>query len=114
VCILGQCFQRLLDRLRQAAQFLQFGFVCLEFVRVRQRAVDQQVGDLFELCALGEIEDVVAAIVQVVAGAPTVQMAVLPATVPDRITPKYFSAQVLYPKLRIRPSFSRTPTRVRP
>jgi hypothetical protein len=32
--------------------------------------VHEQVGDLLELAALGDIEDVVAAVVQVVAGAP--------------------------------------------
>ena len=36
----------------------------------RQHAVDQQVGDLLELTGLGEIEDVVAAIVQIVARPP--------------------------------------------
>ena len=31
-------------------------------------AVDQQVGDFLEFCAFGEIQDVVTAIMQVVAG----------------------------------------------
>ena len=41
-----------------------------ELGAVRQLAVHQQVGDLLELAGLGDVEDVVAAIVQVVAGAP--------------------------------------------
>src|SRR5208282_3093808 len=35
-----------------------------------QRAMHEQVGDLLELALLGDVEDVVAAIVQVVAGTP--------------------------------------------
>jgi hypothetical protein len=48
--------------------------------------VDQQIGDLLELRLVGEVEDVVAPVVQVIARAPTVQMAVLPAMVPERAT----------------------------
>ena len=54
--------------------------------RVRQLAVDQQVGDLLELGLLGEVEDVVAAVVQVVARRPTVHSAVLPAATPESAT----------------------------
>jgi hypothetical protein len=32
--------------------------------------MDQQMGDFLELCVLGDVQDVVAAIMQVVAGAP--------------------------------------------
>ena len=52
----GQRLQRLLHRSGQSAQRRQF-------------AVHQQVGDLLELAGLGDVQDVVTAIVQVVAGA---------------------------------------------
>ena len=35
-----------------------------------QCAMDQQVGDLFELAGLGEVEDVVTAIMKIIAGTP--------------------------------------------
>jgi hypothetical protein len=44
-------------------------FVGVELRRVGQAFVHQQVGDLLELRLVGEVQDVVAAIVQVVAGA---------------------------------------------
>ena len=44
-------------------------FVALQLRRVRQLAVHQQVRDFFELALVREIEDVVAAVVQVVAAA---------------------------------------------
>ena len=54
---------------RDAAQVLELGLVGGELLSVRQFAVDQQIGQLFELAGLGHFEDVVAAIVQVVAAA---------------------------------------------
>src|SRR5690606_4623237 len=49
-----------------AAQLL---LVALEFGGVGELAVDQQVGHFFELAVLREVEDVVTAVVQVVAAA---------------------------------------------
>jgi hypothetical protein len=48
--------------------------------------VHQQVGDLLEFARLGDIEDVVAAVMQVVAVRPTVHSAVLPAGTPESAT----------------------------
>ncbi len=70
VRIRGDRLQCLPHRLRQAAQRFQLGPVGLELGGVRQCAVDQQMRDLLELGLVGEIQDVVAAIVQIVAGAP--------------------------------------------
>jgi hypothetical protein len=44
--------------------------VRLELGGRRQPLVNEQVGDLLELAGLGHLEDVVAAVVQVVARAP--------------------------------------------
>src|SRR5688572_9180113 len=55
---------------RQAAQGLQLAAVGRELRAVRQLLVDQQIGDLLELAGLGDLEDVVAAIVKIVAGPP--------------------------------------------
>ena len=52
----------------------------------RQLLVHQQIGDLFELAGVGDVENVVAAVVQVVARPPTVHSAVLPAVTPDSAT----------------------------
>ena len=50
-------------------------------------AVDQQVGDLLELALLGDVEDVVAAVMQVVAGAADgAQRGVAGPATPDRAT----------------------------
>ena len=49
---------------------MQLRLVAGEFGAGRQLAVHQQVGDLLELALLCDVEDVVAAVVQVVAGAP--------------------------------------------
>ena len=65
----GQLLEHRLDRRRQAAQRRELGLVGRQFGRVGQLAVHQQVGDLLELAGVGEVEDVVAAVVQVVAGA---------------------------------------------
>ena len=53
----------------QAAQRFELGLVAGEFGDVRELAVDQEVRHFLELRLVGEIEDVVAAVVQVVAGA---------------------------------------------
>ena len=83
----GQLLQRRLHGGGQAAQRLQLGLVAAQLGRVGQLAVHQQVGDLLELGSLGDVEDVVAAVVQVVAACgPRVHSAVLPAVTPDRAT----------------------------
>src|SRR5690606_5069818 len=58
-----------LDRGRDAAQRLQLGLVRAQLGGIRQLAVHQQVGDLLELAGPRQVEDVVAAVVQVVAAA---------------------------------------------
>ena len=63
-----QRLEHVAHRVRQAAQRAQLRLVGGELRAVRQRAVDQQIGDLLELAALGDVEDVVAAVVQIVAG----------------------------------------------
>jgi len=65
----GQLLQRLLHTHRQAAQGLELGLVGTQFGACGQLAVHQQVGDFFELADLGNVEDVVAPVVQVVARA---------------------------------------------
>ena len=60
--------ERLLHGGRQAAQRLSFALYAAQFRRVRQLAVHQQIGDLLEFARVGEVENVVAAIVQIVAG----------------------------------------------
>src|SRR5580693_3062978 len=55
---------------RDAAQRLQLRLVACQLGARRQVLVDQEVGDLLELRGGGDLEDVVAAVVQVVAGAP--------------------------------------------
>ena len=54
---------------RQAAQRLEFFLVAGELGVAGQLAVYQQVGDFLEFAGGGEVEDVIAAVVQVVAGA---------------------------------------------
>ena len=54
-------------RRRNAAQVLELRLVGGELLGIRKLAVDQQIGDLLELAGVGHFEDVVAAIVQVVA-----------------------------------------------
>ena len=63
-------FERGLDGGRQAAQRAQLRLVGCELGGGRQLAVHEQIGDFLEFGLVGEIEDVVAAVVQVVAGAP--------------------------------------------
>ena len=64
-----QQLQRAPDDIRQAAQRLQPRLVGGKLDRRRQPAMDKQMGDLLEFAGLGDIEDIVAAIMQVVAGA---------------------------------------------
>jgi hypothetical protein len=54
--------------LREAAQRFQLGLVAFQFGGGRQFAVHQQVGDFLELAGVGHVQNVVAAVVQVIAG----------------------------------------------
>nr|GEU28025.1 hypothetical protein [Tanacetum cinerariifolium] len=56
-----QRFQRRLHGLRQAAQRAQFGLVAAQLAIVGQFAMHQQVGDFLELAGGGQVQDVVAA-----------------------------------------------------
>ncbi|SAK98046.1 hypothetical protein AWB82_07183 [Caballeronia glebae] len=60
-------FERGLQVRGQPAQRLQLRLVRLQFGGIRQLAVHEQVRDFFELGSRGDIENVVAAIVQIVA-----------------------------------------------
>lgn len=82
----GQLFQRSFHRRRHAAQRAQLGLVTTQFTTVGELAVHQQIRDLFEFAAGGQVQNVVTTVVQIVAAAPTVHSAVLPAAVPDRAT----------------------------
>ena len=53
----------------KAAQRAELQLVAGKFGARGKRTVDQKVGDLLELAGFGDVEDVVAAIVQVIAGA---------------------------------------------
>ena len=64
----GQAFQCLFHRDGQATQCLEFGFVGAQLGCAGQFAVHQQVGNLLELAHLGDVQNVVATVVQVVAG----------------------------------------------
>ncbi|KIU01597.1 hypothetical protein QU38_00815, partial [Staphylococcus aureus] len=64
----GNRLQRFLHRTRQPAQLAQLLLVRDQLRRGRRAAMDEQVRDLLELAGLGEIENVIAAIMQVVAG----------------------------------------------
>src|SRR3546814_3806261 len=68
-CRRRQLFERGLDRSRQAAQRLQLGLVRGEFGNGRQLAMHEQMRDFLELALRGDIENVVAAVVQVIAAA---------------------------------------------
>ncbi len=65
-----QRLERGTHRRRQATQRPQPGLVAGELGARRELAVDQEERDLLELTRVGDLEDVVAAVVQVVAGAP--------------------------------------------
>src|SRR5690606_10850695 len=54
----------------EASQALHAPLVGGELGVIRQLFMDQEVGDLLEFAGFGDVEDVVAAIVQVVAAAP--------------------------------------------
>ncbi len=69
VCVRRDALQDVLNRCRQAAQCLELAFVSRQFGDGGQPAVHQEIGDFFELGFLREIQDVVTAIVKVVAGA---------------------------------------------
>ena len=62
-------FQHRADRGGQAAQATQLALVRKQLGAVGQRAVHEQVGNFLELGFLGEVEDVVTAIMEVVASA---------------------------------------------
>ncbi|SAK99853.1 hypothetical protein AWB76_07796 [Caballeronia temeraria] len=64
----GNPLERGLQVRGQAAQRLQLGLVRLQFGGVRQLAVHEQMRDFLELGRSRHIENVVAAIVQIVAG----------------------------------------------
>ncbi len=64
-----QLFQRRLHRGRNATQRLQLGLVRNQLGAGRQLAVHQQVGDFLELAGVGQVQDVVATVVQIVAAA---------------------------------------------
>ena len=63
----GQKFECLLHFGGQTAQAKQAGLVRGQLRSVGQLAVDQQVRDFFKLAVRGQVGDVVAAIVQIVA-----------------------------------------------
>ncbi|SAK97541.1 hypothetical protein AWB75_07128 [Caballeronia catudaia] len=61
-------FERGLEVRGQAAQSLQLRFISLQFGGIRQLAMHEQMRDFFELGSRRDIENVVAPIVQIVAG----------------------------------------------
>ena len=63
-----QLLQHVLQHGRQSAQGFQFRFVGVQFFPVGKVAVDQKMGDFLEFANIGDIENVIAAIVQIVAG----------------------------------------------
>ena len=65
----GNGLQRRPHRRRNAAQHAQLRLVAAQLGLGRQGAVDEQMRDLLERAARRDVEDIVAAIMQVVAGA---------------------------------------------
>ena len=63
-----KCLECNAHRRGQPALLLQACLVGGKFDAIRQPAVDQQVGDLLEFRDIGELENVIAAVVQIVAG----------------------------------------------
>ena len=63
----GDLFQHVLELCRQVAQRLEFSVIRCQLATRRQRAVDQQIGDLLERGVPGQFKDVIAAIVQIIA-----------------------------------------------
>jgi hypothetical protein len=62
--------ERDFDGRRDAARINEFRLVGRELAYRRQRAVHEQIRDLLEFADIGDVEDVVAAVMQIVAGAP--------------------------------------------
>src|SRR5690348_17365638 len=65
----GKELEHAAHRGRQTAQSSEVRLVLAELGAVRQFLVKEQIGDLLELAHRGDLEDVVAAVVQVVAAA---------------------------------------------
>jgi len=65
-----QSLQHGLERGRQAAQAGELFAVCGQLACVGKLLVHEQVRDLLEFAAGGDFEDVIAAIVQIIAAAP--------------------------------------------
>src|SRR5690606_32936334 len=65
----GDHLQRRFDRRRQSAQGVQLRLVRRELSLCRQATVDQQMRDFLELAFVGNIEDVIATVMEVVATA---------------------------------------------
>ena len=66
----GKGFQGAFHGRRQPTQRSKLRFVGSELNLRRELAMDQEMGDLFEGTGLGNVEDVVSTIVQIVATAP--------------------------------------------
>jgi hypothetical protein len=66
----GDLLERRLHRRRQAVQRLQLLLVGGELRAIGELLVNQQVGNFLELALLRDVEDIVAAVVKVVAAAP--------------------------------------------
>ena len=64
----GDLFKHVFELDRQAAQRLELIVIRRQLGTRRQRAVDQQIGDLLERSVLGQFKNVIAAIVQIIAG----------------------------------------------
>ncbi|MNN43366.1 hypothetical protein D3C81_1576000 [compost metagenome] len=60
----GDAFQHFFQRLRQVAQLAQLGDVGVQLRLARQFAVQQQVGDFFELCVSRQFTNVITTIGQ--------------------------------------------------
>ncbi len=68
VCRGRQHFQHGFDAGRNTAQGYQLGLVRFQFGDGRQFSVHQQVRDFFEFAGVGDVQNIVTAIVQIVAG----------------------------------------------
>ena len=65
--VAGSCSSAVFTPWRKAAEAAEALLVGVELGARGQLAVEQKVGDFFELAVRGEVEDVVAAVVEVVA-----------------------------------------------
>jgi hypothetical protein len=65
----GHLFERDLHGLRNPAQAAEVLLVLRQLAERGELAIQQQVGDLFKLAVRCEVQDVIAAIVEVIAGA---------------------------------------------